>query len=65
MARVEMEVVATEAAQQMVEQLTGLKIDRKHAAEAVAAELEVLGGTIRGGQTPQPERELQLLAPRR
>lgn len=39
-ARTELEIVAVEASQQMVEQLTGLKIDRTDAANALSAELE-------------------------
>ena len=39
-ARAEMEAVVAEATQQMVQQLTGLKVDRKVAADAVAVELE-------------------------
>ena len=38
-ARAELETVAAEAAQQIVEQLTGLKVDRKDAENAVAEEL--------------------------
>ena len=40
-ARAEIEAVAAEATQQMVERLTGLKIDPKEAAAAVKAELNV------------------------
>jgi F-type H+-transporting ATPase subunit b len=40
-ARAEIEAVAAEATQQMVERLTGLKVDKKRAAEAVKAELNV------------------------
>ena len=40
-ARTEIEAVAAEATQQMVERLTGLKIDPKEAAAAVKAELNV------------------------
>ena len=39
-ARTEVEAVAVEVAQEMVGQLTGLRIDRKDAARALAAELE-------------------------
>jgi F-type H+-transporting ATPase subunit b len=46
-ARAEMEVVAAEAAQQMVEQLTGMKIDKNDAAKAVTAELQALGPAAR------------------
>jgi len=38
-ARAELETVAAEAAQEIVEQLTGLKVDRKDAENAVAEEL--------------------------
>jgi F-type H+-transporting ATPase subunit b len=40
-ARAEIEAVAAEATQQMIERLTGLKVDKKQAAEAVKAELNV------------------------
>jgi F-type H+-transporting ATPase subunit b len=40
-ARAEIEAVAAEATQQMVERLTGLKVDKKEAADAVKAELNV------------------------
>ena len=40
-ARAEIEAVAAEAAQDMVHRLTGISVDRKHAAEAVKAELNV------------------------
>jgi F-type H+-transporting ATPase subunit b len=40
-ARAEIEAVAAEATQQMVELLTGLKVDKKEAAAAVKAELNV------------------------
>jgi F-type H+-transporting ATPase subunit b len=40
-ARSEIEAVAAEATQQMVERLTGAKVDPKHAADAVKAELHV------------------------
>jgi F-type H+-transporting ATPase subunit b len=40
-ARAEIEAVAAEATQQMVERLTGLKVDQKEAAAAVKAELNV------------------------
>jgi len=39
-ARAEIEAVAAEAAQQMVEQLIGVKIDSRDAAKAVSAEFE-------------------------
>ncbi len=42
-ARTELEIVAVEAAQEMVGQLTGLKIDREDAASALAAELDAKG----------------------
>jgi F-type H+-transporting ATPase subunit b len=45
-ARIDMEAVAAEAAEQMVEQLTGLKIERKDATQAVAAELALMSGTV-------------------
>jgi F-type H+-transporting ATPase subunit b len=38
-ARAEMETVATEAAQQMVQQLTGIKVDKKEALRAIEAQL--------------------------
>ena len=40
-AREEIEAVATDAAQQMVARLTGLKVDQREAAAAVKAELNV------------------------
>jgi F-type H+-transporting ATPase subunit b len=40
-ARAEIETVAADAARQMVERLTGLKVDPKDAAQAVKAELHV------------------------
>jgi F-type H+-transporting ATPase subunit b len=40
-ARAEIEAVAAEATQEMVQRLTGLTVDRKLAAEAVKAELNV------------------------
>jgi F-type H+-transporting ATPase subunit b len=40
-ARAEIEAVAAEATQEMVERLTGLKVDKKEAAAAVKAELDV------------------------
>jgi F-type H+-transporting ATPase subunit b len=40
-ARAEIEAVAAEATQEMVDRLTGIKIDRKQAAAAVKAELNV------------------------
>jgi F-type H+-transporting ATPase subunit b len=40
-ARAEIEAVAADATQEMVARLTGIKIDRKEAAEAVKAELHV------------------------
>jgi F-type H+-transporting ATPase subunit b len=40
-ARAEIETVAAEATQQMVERLAGLKVDKKDAAAAVKAELNV------------------------
>jgi F-type H+-transporting ATPase subunit b len=41
-ARVELEAVAADAAQQMVEQLTGIKVERQDAAKAVEAQLQVM-----------------------
>lgn len=58
-ARAEMEIVATEAAQQMVEQLTGLKIDRKDAAKAIAAELDPNGAIIRHEAATSVQNEPQ------
>ena len=43
-ARAEMEVVAAEAAQQMVAQLTGLKVDERDASKAIEAELAGMSG---------------------
>ena len=40
-ARAEIEAVAAEATQEMVTRLTGIKVDKKEAAEAVKAELHV------------------------
>ena len=40
-ARAEIEAVAAEATQEMIERLTGLKVDKKEAAAAVKAELNV------------------------
>ena len=40
-ARAEIEAVAADATQEMVERLTGLKVDKKDAAQAVKAELNV------------------------
>lgn len=40
-ARAEIEAVAAEATQEMVARLTGIKVDKKEAAEAVKAELHV------------------------
>ena len=40
-ARSEIEVVATEATQEMVDRLTGIKVDKNEAADAVKAELHV------------------------
>jgi F-type H+-transporting ATPase subunit b len=40
-ARSEIEAVAADATQQMIERLTGLKVDKKEAAQAVKAELNV------------------------
>lgn len=47
-ARGEMETAAVDAAQQMVEKLTGLQIARKDAINAVAAEFELLAGPMPG-----------------
>lgn len=47
-ARVEMEAVATEAAQQMVERLTGLEVSEQEAAKAIAVEMRV-PASIDGG----------------
>jgi len=41
-ARVELEAVAADAAQAMVEQLTGIRVDKQDAERAVEAELEVM-----------------------
>ena len=41
-ARAELEAVAADAAQQMVEQLTGIKVESQDAAKAVEAELQVM-----------------------
>jgi F-type H+-transporting ATPase subunit b len=41
-ARAELEAVAAEAAQEMVQQLTGIKVEKKEAAQAVEAELQVM-----------------------
>jgi len=43
-----MEAVAAEAAQQMVEQLTGIKVDKKDASKAVGDELVRINGMGRG-----------------
>jgi F-type H+-transporting ATPase subunit b len=40
-ARAEIEAVAAEATQEMIQRLTGIKVDRQEAAEAVKAELNV------------------------
>ena len=40
-ARAEIEAVAAEATQEMVERLTGIKVAKKEAADAVKAELNV------------------------
>ncbi len=40
-ARAEVEAVAAEATQEMVQRLTGIKVDKKEAAEVVKAELHV------------------------
>ena len=40
-ARAEIEAVAAEATQEMIQRLTGLRVDRQEAAEAVKAELNV------------------------
>jgi F-type H+-transporting ATPase subunit b len=40
-ARAEIEAVAAEATQEMVQRLTGIKVDKKEAAEVVKAELHV------------------------
>ena len=40
-ARAEIEAVAAEATREMVDRLTGIKVDKKQAAEAVKAELNV------------------------
>ncbi len=52
-ARAEIEAAAVEAAQQIVEQLTGIKVDKKEAAEAVAAEFPLLSRTV-SGQIDRP-----------
>jgi F-type H+-transporting ATPase subunit b len=49
-ARTELEAVAVEVAQEMVGQLTGLRIDRKDAERALAAELEVSGASAAAKQ---------------
>jgi len=41
-ARTELEAVAAEGAQQMVQQLTGIKVERQDAAKAVKSELEIM-----------------------
>ena len=41
-ARAELEAVAAEGAQQMVQQLTGIKVERQDAAKAVKSELEIM-----------------------
>jgi len=59
-ARAEMEVVVTEATQQMVQQLTGLKIDKKIAAEAVSAEIQRQHGS--GPRAPKGKKQPQQAA---
>lgn len=63
-ARAEMEATVTEAAQQIVEQLTGLKVDHDEAARAVAAELERESATLRRGQRASAEPQRELVASR-
>lgn len=55
-ARAELEAVAAEATQQMIVQLTGLKVDRKDAAEALAAELAALDART-GRRQALPRRQ--------
>ena len=57
-ARVQMEAVAAEAAEQMVEQLTGLKVDRRDAAKAVAEELQLMSAAGERDQVRPAERRL-------
>jgi F-type H+-transporting ATPase subunit b len=61
-ARVEVEAVAAEAAQQMVEQLVGIKVDPDDAAQAVAAELHAIGKSVGGAQSPAQQSESQRAA---
>jgi F-type H+-transporting ATPase subunit b len=56
-ARAEMETAAVEVAREMVEKLTGLKVDKKDAAGAVAAELQLLASTSQMRQVPRSGRE--------
>jgi F-type H+-transporting ATPase subunit b len=56
-ARVELESVAAEATQQMITQLTGLKVDRRDAAEALAAELGALDARAGGRQAPPRQKQ--------
>ena len=53
-ARAELEIVAADAAQQMVEQLTGIKIDRKEASKAIDAELAEMHASDRRMQAKIP-----------
>jgi F-type H+-transporting ATPase subunit b len=55
--RAEIEAVAAEAAQQMVEQLIGVKIDSKDAAKAVSAEFEFAARRRGHKQDLKQERE--------
>jgi F-type H+-transporting ATPase subunit b len=51
-ARAELDATAVEAAQEMVEKLTGLKVDRRDAAKAVADELAATPRTDQPGARP-------------
>jgi F-type H+-transporting ATPase subunit b len=61
-ARAEFEAVAADAAQQMVEQLIGMKISPEDAANAVAAELKALGKSDGSAQSPMQEHKPQQVA---
>jgi hypothetical protein len=60
-ARAQMESSMAEATQQIVEQLTGLKVDPEEAAEAFATELARAGETRRVEQPPVERRPEQVV----
>jgi F-type H+-transporting ATPase subunit b len=59
-ARAEMEATAIEVAQEMVEKLTGLRVNKRDAALAVAAELKLIGENQGGHGSPSGPKRKQV-----